>query len=151
MKLFLPRVRAALAEALSEEPMYELFGATLTALMSGFTFTFVHGRNSCGYRETLAVKRSRAWAECHSAIPYALTIQLGPPSFVGLWLDAFFSIHRMAKVVGVAIRPPDPCPWAWVFARRIEPGGNFLALTLLQSPVVVAYVWRIRNRNKRNV
>jgi hypothetical protein len=151
MKLFLQRVRAALAEALSEEPMYELLGATLTALMSGFTFTF--------FVAGMAVDMARRWQSSEVALGLSAILQFPTRSLFSLGLLALwvYGLMRFFRFIGWPKWWVLPyvllilCPWAWVFARRIEPGGDFLALTLLQSPVVVAYVWRIRNRNKRKV
>jgi hypothetical protein len=36
------------------------------------------------------------------------------------------------------------CPLAWLFAHRVEAGGDFVAIFLLQVPVIVAYVRHTR-------
>jgi len=148
MKRLFEHLRSSLKEALSEEPMYEMFGPTLSALMSAFTFAvFMAG---------MAVEIARRWQSPETVSGPSAIVQFPVRSLfslgiVALWLYGLAQFFRLIGWPKWWVLPyvlVILCPWAWVFARRIEVGGDFVALTLLQSPVVVAYVLQMRKRYK---
>ena len=149
MRLFLQRVRSVLADAVSEEPLYDSLGPTLTALLSSLTFTL--------FMAMMAVDMARRWqssAATLNAVTQYPTRFLFTLAIIALWtygLMRFFGFIGWPRWWVLPYVFLILCPWAWIFAYRIEKGGDFMALALLRSPVIVAYVRRIRNRGKRKV
>ena len=126
--------------------MYEAFGATLTALMGSFTFV-------CS-ASGLAADMAKRWQSGNAVLGLGAIVQFPARSFCTFGLVAFwiFGLMRFFRYIGWPKWWVLPyvflilCPWAWELARRTEVGGDFLALTALQTPVVIGYVRRMRNR-----
>jgi hypothetical protein len=128
--------------------MYHVLGATLTALLSAFTFTLFLGG--------MAVELARWWQSSETASGLSAIGQfpvrlLGTLALVALWV---YGLARFFRCVGWPQWWAMPyvvlilCPCAWEFARRIEAGGDFMALFVLQLPVSIVYVLHVRDQNK---
>ena len=151
VKLFFRRVRAALDEAGAKNPMHEVLGVTMTAAMDAFVFAYFSAMG--------AIETARWWQSETSPIDLNAIVQspircLSTLTVVAFWI---YVLSRWFRYIGWPRWWALPyvllilCPWTWVFARRIQIGGDSLALLFLQSPVITVYVWRARNRNKRKL
>lgn len=144
MKSFLQRLIDTVRIALSDEPTYDAFGPTLAALMSAFTFTF--------FISGIAAEFARRWQTSEITTGQNVLLQSPGRALFSLGIVAFW-IFGLARFFGIIKWPTwwsvpyvllILCPWTWVFAARIGVGGDAVCLTLLQSPITVAYVLRMR-------
>jgi hypothetical protein len=128
--------------------MYRVLGATLTALLSAVTFTLVLGG--------MAVELARKWQSNETVAGLGMIGQfsvrvMATLVLVALWV---YGLARFFRFIGWPQWWAMPyvvlilCPSAWVFARRIEEGGDFMALFALQLPVCIVYVLHVRKLNK---
>lgn len=138
-----------LGEVFSAEPLYEMLGPTLGAAADFFTFTFCVS--------VLAASAARSWQGSNGATVLAAVTE-SPIRFllclalVVVWiygLARYFRVMRWPWWWAAACVLLVLCPSAWEVAHRIEPGGDFMALLLLQSPITVAYVLRVRSLTRR--
>lgn len=137
-----------LSDAVSEENMYEIFGATLTAFLSSFTFTL--------FMALMVADQVRRWQVNELAkVPDAVAQFPGRFLFdlalLAIWT---YGLGRFCRFAGwpkwlalpYVVFILSPC--AWLLSCRIEEGGDFIGLFLLQLPVLFGYVRCIRNAAK---
>jgi hypothetical protein len=67
-------------------------------------------------------------------------------AFWAFGMMRFFKGVEWSRLLALASVLLVFCPAAWLFAHRLEAGGDFVALFLLQSPLVIAYTFRKRGR-----
>jgi hypothetical protein len=146
--MLLKHICAAVEEAESKNPMRELLGVTFSTAMDAFVFAY--------FMAILVVYLARQLQSevmttglgvflqfpVHSLSATALVIWWA--YVLGRWFRYIGWPRWWASMYVLLIL----CPWAWVFANRIEIGGDSLALLLLQSPVIGIYVWRAHARSK---
>jgi hypothetical protein len=78
----------------------------------------------------------------------ALTVAL-----VSVWIYAFVRWFRWIgwpRIWAVAFVILILCPVAWVFAQRFRPGIDWVLLLLLQSPIMVLFILRVRARARQH-
>lgn len=144
MKSLLQRLIDTVRGALSDEPTYDAFGPTLAALMSAFTFTF--------FISWIAAEFARRWQTSEITPGQNVLVQFPGRALFSLSIVAFwvFGLARFFRIIKWPTWWAVPyvllilCPWTWVFAGKIGVGGDLVCLTLLQSPVTIVYVLRMR-------
>lgn len=143
MKRVVSRISTALNSAEESNPFRELLGPVLSTLMDALVSTYGMA--------ILAVLLAKRWqsvefANVFSAVALFPLRSLATSLLVIFWIYAmtrWFKYLEWPRWWAVPYVLLVLCPWAWVFARKIESGGDSLALLLLQSPVIVAYVWQV--------
>ena len=149
IRLLFHGIRRALKQAEANNPIRGLLGATFTAAMDAFVFAYCMA--------IAIVYVARKWQSKDLSAPgidFVMWISarsLLTAALIGWWI---YVLTRWFRYIGwPALWAPlyvllILCPWAWLFANRIELGGDSLALLCLQSPVIIAYSWRVHNRGK---
>ena len=131
-----------------EEPRRRFLGVDIGHRGSPFIFTF--------FISMLVVKLTRIWQTGASISGLSPTLQfptrvLCLSALISLWI---YGLMRFFRSIGWSRWLVLPyvlvvlCPLAWLFAYRLGNGGDFIALFLLQFPVVIAYALRQRRAVK---
>jgi hypothetical protein len=147
LSLWFRHVQSAVAEALSEAPLYELFGGRLTRLLSSLTFTV--------FISLSVTDLASRWQSDESAGGFHRVQQhpwwfLSTLALLALWV---YGLSRFFQFIGWPRGWALPAvflvllPWAWLCSDWR--GTSFIVLVLLQSPVIVAYVWRTPHHAKQ--
>ncbi len=150
-KPFFRHVQSALREVSSgsDELMRESFGVALTAAMNAFTFTFFMALAAADLAGRWTTSRVSGMWDAIGRFPAR---SLCTVAVVALWTWGFTRFFRAIgwpwwwalPVVLLVL-----CPATWSLNHRVESGGDFMALFVLQLPIAVAYVGRARKWGRK--
>ncbi len=147
-RMLFQRFRSAIADAEAKNPMRELLGVTLSSAMDAFVFAYSMAILLVYLVRQLQTETSASGWNAILQFPIRF---LCTTALVGWWV---YVLGRWFRYIGwprwwaLLYVLLVLCPWTWVFANRIEIGGDSLALLLLQAPIIGVYVWRVRSRTK---
>jgi hypothetical protein len=103
---------------------------------------------------------ARAWRASNSYVTLPAIVASNLPLrlsvsivFVAGWIYAYVRWFRWIgwpRLWAVPFVLLILCPSAWLFAQRFRPGIDWLLLLLLQSPIMVLFVLRVRSKARQH-
>lgn len=153
LEQLLQRIRATVADADAKDPIRQVFGLTARTAMDAFCFAYAMAM--------LVVYFARRWQSREPDATGLIAVIMRSPmrllftlALIAFWV---YVLMRWLRYIGWPSWWALPyvllvlCPWAWIFAYRIEFGGDSIALFLLQLPLIIVYLWRVHSRSKHRV